>query len=178
MTTTSSTSSATSSLVTALGGGSGVDMTALANNLAIAQFAGKTDRLTSKFDTLDKQISAASSLKGMLSSLSSSLAERVRTGDLSPQPKVANTAVATGSLSGSSRPLGTYALEVTKLATNQTLASSAFGAGTSPVGSGTLTIRFGTVGASSFAEDTTHAAVDIAIPAGATLADTANAINA
>lgn len=179
MTTTSSaTSSATSSLVTALGAGSGIDMTALANNLAVAQFAGKTDRLTTRSETLDKQISAASNLKSMLSSLSTSLGDRVRTGDLSPQPQVANGAVASGSLSGTSRPTGTYSLEVTQLARNQTLASPAFAASTSTVGAGTLTVRFGTVGAGSFAADTAHAAAAIAIPAGATLTEVANAINA
>lgn len=153
-------------------------MTALANNLAVAQFAGKTDRLTTRSDTLDKQISAASNLKSMLSTLSTSLGDRVRTGDLSPQPQVANTAVASGTLSGVARPTGTYSLEVTHLASSQTLASPPFAAGTSLTGSGTLTIRFGTVGAGSFAEDTGHAAVDIAIPAGATLSDAAAAINA
>lgn len=178
MATTSSTSSATSSLVSALGAGSGVDMGALANNLAIAQFAGKTDRLNAKSDTLDKQISIASTLKSALLSLSSSLADRVRVGDLSPQPVIANSAVASGTLSGSARPNGTYSLEVTKLAAGQTLASGAFTASTSTVGSGTLTIRFGTVGAGTFSEDTAHAAVDIAIPAGATLDQTAKAINA
>ena len=35
---------------------SGVDMAALASNLAVAQFAGRSDRLASKADTLDKQI--------------------------------------------------------------------------------------------------------------------------
>jgi flagellar hook-associated protein 2 len=178
MTTTSSSTSATASLVTALGAGSGVDMAALASNLAIAQFAGKTDRLTLKSETLDKQISAASNLKSMLSSLASSLGDRVRIGDLSPQPVIANSAVATGALAIGARPTGTYSLEVTRLAATQTLASGAFAAATSPVGSGTLTIRFGTVTAGSFTEDTAHTAVDVAIPAGATLADTANAINA
>ena len=94
------TTSATSSIVTALGGGSGVDMAALATNLANAQFAAKTDRLTTRSDTLDKQISAASDLKSMLLTLTSSLGDRVRQGDLSPQPKVANAAVASASLSG------------------------------------------------------------------------------
>lgn len=177
-TTSSATSSATSALIASLGAGSGVDMTALANNLAVAQFAGKTDRLTSQSDTLDKQISAASNLKSMLSTLSSSLADRVRTGDLSPQPVIANTSVASGTLSGTSRPTGTYSLEVTHLASTQTLVSPAFAASTSTVGSGTLTIRFGTVGASSFTEGTAQVAVDITIPAGATLSDTADAINA
>lgn len=177
MATTSSTSSATTSLVTALGGGSGVDMGALAANLAVAQFAGKTDHLTTKSETLDKQISTASTLKSGLLSLASSLGDRVRVGDLSPQPQVANAAVASGSLSGTARPSGSYSLEVTKLAKGQTLASGSFISGTSTVGSGTLTIRFGTVGAGTFAADPSHAAVDIAIPTGATLEQTAFAIN-
>lgn len=178
MATTSSTSSATSSLVSALGGGSGVDMGALAANLAVAQFAGKTDRLTAKSDTLDKQISTASTLKSALLTLSTSLGDRVRTGDLSPQPQVANSGVASATLSGSARPSGSYALEVTKLAKSQTLASGSFASGSTVVGSGTLTIRFGTVGAGTFTADSGHAAVDIAIPAGATLDQTAAAINA
>jgi len=50
---TSASAVTTSSLVTALGGGSGVDMTALANNLANAQFASRNDRLATKSDKLD-----------------------------------------------------------------------------------------------------------------------------
>lgn len=176
--TTSATSSATSSLVTALGGGSGVDMTALANNLAVAQFAGRTDQLTTRSDKLDKQISAASNLKSMLLSLSTSLGERVRTGDLSPQPRIANPSVAGATLSGSTLPKGAYSLEVTALATSQALASPAYASAASTVGAGTLTLRFGTVAGAAFTEDTAHAAVDIEVPTGATLADVANAINA
>lgn len=177
MATTSTTSSATSSLVSALGAGSGVDMAALASNLAVAQFAGKVDRLTAKSDTLDKQISSASSLKSMLSSLASSLGDRVRVGDLSPQPVIANSAVASGTLSGTARPTGTYSLEVTQIAKSQTLASGDFTSATSPVGAGTLTIRFGTVASGAFTVDASHAAVDITIPSGATLEQTAAAIN-
>lgn len=177
MVTTSSTSSATTSLVTALGGGSGVDMGALANNLAVAQFAGKTDRLTAKSETLEKQISTASTLKSGLLNLASSLGDRVRVGDLSPQPQVANASVASGTLSGTARPSGSYSLEVTKLAKSQTLASESFAAATSPVGAGTLTIRFGTVAAGAFTADAGHAAVDIAIPPGSTLEQTAALIN-
>lgn len=176
-TTTSSTSSVTSSLVAALGGGSGVDMTALASQLAVAQFAAKTDRLTAKSETLDRQISAASNIRSMLSSLATSLGERVRTGDLSPQPQIANAAVAKASLSGATQPSGTYSLEVTTLAASQTLASQAFTSATDPAGSGTLTIRFGAVAGGAFTEDTTRAAVDITIASGATLNDVASAIN-
>lgn len=177
MATTSATSSVTSSLITALGGGSGVDMSALASNLATAQFAARTDRLTSKSDTLDKQISSASNLKSMLLSLSTSLGDRVRQGDLSAQPTLSNSSVAQASLTGGSQPKGVYTLEVTSLAASQTLASPAYTAATSTVGSGTLTLRFGSVADASFTADPARTPIDITIAPGATLTDVAAAIN-
>ncbi|MCB2059292.1 MAG: flagellar filament capping protein FliD [Novosphingobium sp.] len=175
---TSTTSSATQSLITALGAGSGIDMSALAENLAAAQYATRLDRLTVKSETLDRQISAASDLKSMMLSLASSLGDRVRLGDLSPQPQVANGAVASAAYSGVGQPTGSYSLEVTQIATSQTLSSPAYTASTDPVGAGTLTLRFGTISGTSFTEDTGHAAVDIEIASGSTLADVVLAINA
>lgn len=177
METTSTTSTATQSLVTALGGGSGIDMAALARNLATAQFAPRIDRLTSRSETLDRQISAASELKNMLSTLATSLGERVRQGDLSPQPQIANPAVARGALSGTRQPSGSFSLEVTALAKQQALASPAYIAPTSLTGSGTLTLRFGAVSGGGFTEDIGHAAIPITIASGATLNDVAAAIN-
>lgn len=178
METTSSTATATRSLVTALGGGSGIDMAALAENLAVAQFAARSDRLATRSDLLDRQISAASNLKSMVFSLATSLGDRVRMGDLSPQPQIANAAIAQATLTGSRQPSGSYSLEVTSLARGQTLASPAFAAATDPVGSGSLTLRFGTVSGGSFTEDAGHAAVTVTIASGATLNDMASAINA
>lgn len=177
MTTTSATSSATSQLITALGAGSGIDMAALAGNLAEAQFAGRIDRLTSRSETLDRQISIASNLRSMMLGLASSLGDRVRMGDLSPQPLLANAAVARASLTGTTQPSGSYALEVTALATAQSLASPALAAASAPVGAGSLTLRFGTISGASFTEDAGHAAVSVSIASGATLADVATAIN-
>jgi flagellar hook-associated protein 2 len=183
MATTSSTSSttttttATRSLVSALGGGSGIDMSELAENLAAAQFAARTDRLTAKSELLEKQISTASNLKSMIFSLASSLGDRVRMGDLSPQPQIGNAAVAQASLSGSAQPKGSYSLEVTARAASQTLASTGYAAATDLVGSGTLKLRFGAVSGGTFTEDANHAAVDITIAAGAKLSDVASAIN-
>ncbi|WP_395328994.1 flagellar filament capping protein FliD [Novosphingobium sp. BL-8H] len=177
--TTSATSSLTStSLVTALGGGSGVDMAALANNLAIAQFASRNDRLTAKADQLNTQISTASNIKSMLLAIDTSLGTLVRSGDLARTPKVANPAVATAALTGSTTPTGSYALEVSKLASSQQIASKAYAAKTDLVGAGTLTLNFGTLSGSNFTADTTHAAVNITIDDDDTLADVATKINA
>jgi flagellar hook-associated protein 2 len=176
--TSSATSSVTSSIVQTLGGGSGIDMAALAQNLATAQFAARVDRLNSKSDTLDKQISTASDLKSQLLQLSTALGTRIRQGDLSAQPVVANSGVATASIALGGNPSGTYSLEVLSLAGSQTLSGPSFASATDPAGSGTLTLRFGTISGSTFTQDTNHAAVSVNIAAGATLSDVAGAINA
>lgn len=165
------------SIVTALGGGSGIDMTKLANDLAEAQFALRNDRLTKQSEQLEKQISAASSLKNMLSQLSSALGERVRTGDLSSRPSVANGGVASASSPAGTVGSGTFSLEVLALAKAQTLVSPAYGASTDTVGAGQLTIRFGTATGSSFTADGARDPLVIDVAAGATLADVAAAIN-
>ncbi len=170
--------STTSSIITTLGAGSGIDMTALATNLANAQFELRAKRLASRSDTLERQISTAASLKNSLSLLSGALGDRVRTGDLAATPQVASSAVATASAPAGTTGSGSYTLEVLSLATSQTLASPAKASATDTVGSGTLTFRFGTATGASFTEDTSKAAVSVDIASGATLADVAKAINA
>jgi flagellar hook-associated protein 2 len=167
-----------SALATALGGGSGIDMTQLAGNLANAEFAGRLVRLDNQNTRLTTQISQATQLKSDLLTLASSLGTVVRTGGLSAQPSVANSAVASASLPpGSSGVSGSYSLEVTRLAGPQVLNSQAFAAPTTLTGSGSLTINFGTVAGTGFTPDATHAPVTVTIAAGATLSDVASAIN-
>ena len=108
--------STTSSIITTLGAGSGIDMTALATNLANAQFELRATRLAARSDTLERQISAAGSLKNSLTLLSSALGERVRTGDLASTPQVASSAVATASTPAGTVGSGSYTLEVLSLA--------------------------------------------------------------
>jgi flagellar hook-associated protein 2 len=176
--TATTTASVVSTLITSLGSGSGVDMTALATNLASAEYASKLDRLSSQSDTIKQQVSDAGNLKSLMTNLSSSIATRVRTGDLSPQPQVGNPSVASGTLSGTSTPSGTYSLEVSSLADNQVLTSPAFASASSTVGAGTLTLRFGAVSASGFTQDASQSGVPVTIAAGSTLSDVAKAINA
>ncbi len=167
-----------SALATALGGGTGIDMTALAGNLASAQYAGRLVRLDNQNTRLTTQISQATQLKSDLLTLASSLGSVVRTGSLSAQPSVANSAVASASLPpGSSGVSGSYSLEVTRLASPQVLNSQAFAAPTTLAGSGSLTINFGTIAGTAFTPDAAHAPVTVSIAAGATLSDVASAIN-
>jgi len=153
-------------------------MVALAEDLAKAQFESRQQRLESKSEVLERQISLASTLRSLLSSFSSALGDRVRTGDLSAQPNIANPSVAKVSSPLGTSGKGTYSLEVTQLAKAQTLAGPAYSAATDTVGAGQLTIRFGETTNSGFTEDTSKGTVTIDIAEGATLADVAKAINA
>ncbi len=166
-----------SSIVAALGGGSGIDMTALASSLADAQFAGRIGRIEDQTETLETRISLAGTLRSRILQLASALGERVRVGDLAPTPQIANAAVA-----GVSRPLGSnvastsYSLEVTALAGRQIVASPPLTNATTPSGAGTLTLRLGTIDAGVFTAGAADPTV-LTIPAGATLGTVAAAIN-
>ncbi len=176
-TSATSSSSATAQIISSLGAGSGINTSQLAEQLAAAQFASRKDQLAAKTEKLTAQISSASNLRSLMTTLSSSIGSLIRTGDLAVNPSITNAGVASvtkGTATGS----GSYSLEVTSLANSQRLLMPAYPASTSPVGSGTLTLRFGTVSGSSFNPDATQAPVDITIAAGATLADVASAINA
>ena len=172
-----SSSSATASLVSALGGGSGINTASLAEQLANAQFAARLGQISARSERLTTQISSASTLRGMISSLAASLGDRVRTGDLAAAPQIASSSVAVVS-KGAATGRGTSTLEVTALSKAQTLLSPAFTSETAGVGSGTLTLRFGAISSGTFNPDTARAAVDITIPEGATLSTVASAINA
>jgi len=172
MTTTSG-----SSIISALGAGSGIDFIKLAEDISAASFAAQRNQITARQDALKAQVSAAGQLRGALNTLASALGERVRNGDLAPKPELANAAVAKVTVPPGVSPRGTYSLEVTQLAQGQTLVSRALPSASALVGEGTLTLRFGTVAGSSFTADAARAAVPITVTATDTLATLANKIN-
>ena len=185
MTTTSATTAITatdpasigSALATALGGGTGVDMTQLATNVADAQFAGQLANLATKNTTLTTEISSATQLRSDLLALSSSLGTAVQSGSLSSSPSVANAAVATASLPvGESGAASSYTLEVDSLASPQVVASPTYASATASVGSGTLMINTGTIAGGNFTAGSASPVL-VTIPRGATLSDVAAAIN-
>lgn len=170
--------SSTSSIITRLGAGSGIDMVQLASDLAEVRYAPQIEQLKSRNEALEARISAASTLRNQLTQLASALGERIRTGDLAPAPSLGNAAVAKASVVSGFNPTGSYQLEVTQLAASQTLVTPAFTSSTDLVGEGTFTLRFGAVDGASFTEDTGHAQLDIAVSATDTLASLAGKINA
>lgn len=167
----------TSSIIKSLGAGSGLNMTQLANDLAVAEFQQRSERLAAKSETLAQQISTAATIKNGMSTLANSLGDRLRTGDLAAKPKVANSAVASASIPVGTSGKGSYSLEVSQLAGNQSLAGPAVASADDPFGAGTLTIRLGTVSGGSFTADPDQAQIDITIASGSSLRDVAAAIN-
>ncbi len=171
MTTTSG-----SSIISALGAGSGIDFIKLAEDISSASFAAQRGQITARQTTLDAQISAAAQLRGSVTDLAAALGERIRSGDLAPKGELANPAVARVTVPAGVAPRGTFSLEVTSLARSQTLVSRPLASRDALVGEGTLTLRFGTVSGTSFTADAARSGIDITVTATDTLATLASKI--
>jgi len=167
-----------SSILGALGGGSGVDMVELARNLSVNRFAAQRAQLESRNELLETRVSSAAALRGQLSQLASALGDRIRTGDLAPSATIADPSVASVALAPGAEASGSYTLEVTSLASAQTLASKSYSSADDLVGDGTFTLRFGTVSGGNFAEDAGQSALAITVDASDTVATLAVKINA
>ncbi|QIQ87120.1 flagellar filament capping protein FliD [Erythrobacter sp.] len=161
------------SILSALGGGSGVNFIQLADDLADATYAFQRDRLQRQAEDLEARISAAALIRSAVTDLASALGDRIRNGDLAPRASIGDSSVARVSTTPGVTPSGSFSLEVTQLAAAQTLVSREYASADALVGEGTLTIRFGTVDGATFTEDTDNAALDIAVGADDTLADVA-----
>jgi flagellar hook-associated protein 2 len=165
-----------SSIISALGAGSGVDFIQLAGDISDASFAVQRQSVTSRRERLEAQISAAAQLRGSITSLASALGDRIRNGDLAPRAEIGNPAVARVTVPAGLAPRGNFDLEVRQLAEGQTLVSKSYASADALAGAGTLTVRFGTVDGASFTGDAARAPLDIEVTAEDTLATVAGKI--
>lgn len=165
------------SILSALGGGSGVNFIKLADDLSAATYDTQRNRLQQQAEDLEARISAAARIRSSLSDLAGALGDRVRNGDLARRPSIGDPSVARVSTTPGVTPSGSFSLEVTQLAAAQTLVTPSYSSAEDTVGEGTLTIRFGTVSGASFTEDTTRTPLDIAVGPDVTLADLAGRIS-
>ncbi len=172
MTTTSG-----SSIISALGAGSGVDFIQLATDISEASFAVQRQSVETRRTVLEAQVSAAAQLRNAVTELASALGDRIRGGDLAPRAELADPAVARVTVPAGLTPRGSFSLEVTQLARGQTLVGKAYASRDALVGEGTLTLRFGTVDGTNFDPDAARGAIDIAVTATDTLTTLATKIN-
>ena len=125
------------------------------------------------------EISAWGKLKSALSSLQSTASSLNTAASFNPfSASVSNASVATASASAGAAA-GTASLEVLGLAQRHTLYSSTFASSSNAVGTGSLTIQFGTYSGGTFTANGARASMTVAIGAGQnSLAGVRDAINA
>ncbi|WP_333874573.1 flagellar filament capping protein FliD [Methylobacter sp.] len=130
--------------ITSTGLGSGLDIKTLVTNLVSAEQTPATTRLDTQQAEITTKISSYGNIKSAMSSFQSSLTALT---NLSSFQKLTVTSSDTSTVTAtasSNADLASYNLEVKQLAKSQTLASTPLSSATSTVGTGTLTIKFGT----------------------------------
>ena len=158
--------------------GSGLDVSSLVSQLMALESRPLTV-LATKEAKFQAQLSAYGSLKGALSSFQSAVAALASPAIFSAaKASLADSTVATASASATATA-GSYSLEVQTLAQAHKLKSDNFAATSDTVGSGTLTIQFGTYSGSSFTLNPDKAAATISIDSSnSSLVGVRDAINA
>jgi len=133
------------SIAKTMGSGSGIDISALVNGLVDAQFAAKSAALSKKSDTLTAQISAAGALKSAISGFDTALKSLIKTGSLATAPVSANTGIVKATALTTSAVSGLPAqVEVRQLAQSQVSSSTPIADKAAAIGTGKLTLTFGT----------------------------------
>jgi flagellar hook-associated protein 2 len=169
--------------ITSTGLGSGLDIKSLVSGLVTAEGTPVTKRLDVQEAKLTAQISSYGSLKSAMSSFQSSLSGLKNASSFQKLTATSSDTAAITASATSNADVMSYNLEVKQLAKSQTLASSAFSSATSTVGTGTLTIKFGTNNATppvlgSFAQDGNKGSLTLTVDSSNnTLAGLAIAIN-
>lgn len=158
--------------------GSNLDVNSIVSQLMQLE-AQPLQALSLKEARLQTRLSAIGSFKGALGALQSALAPltSANTFAASRSAKASNGEV-TSVTASATAAIGTHSLNVTQLAQSQKLATDTFAATTASVGSGTLTIQFGTDTGSGFTANPERSTISIAIGAAqSTLAGIRDAIN-
>lgn len=173
------------SIAKTLGTGSGIDISALVNGLVDAQFAAKTAVLTKKEETLKAQISTAGELKSGIAAFDTALKSLIKTGSLATTPVSGNNNIIKASALTTSAVSGLPAqIEVRQLAQSQVSSATPVADKSAAIGTGKLTLTFGTAtvdtnGAMTAFTAGAAASIDIDITSGNnSLTGIAAAINA
>jgi len=131
----------TTSITSALGAGSGLDITSLVDSLTAADRAPKDAALKKREDANTAKVSALADAANGIDTFASALSSLISGGSLFSQPTVSDTSVLTASAIAGARLSGLSAeIEVVQLAKAQTLESATLGSASAPVGEGDLTL--------------------------------------
>ncbi len=131
-------------MITATGVGSGLDVQGLVKQLVEAERAGPDLQLTRESSKLNAKLSALGTFKGVVGGFQTSLAGLNNLATYGRRTATSsNDKIFSVTADGKAAP-NSYAIEVSKLASSQALASTAVAdSSTTSIGIGTLTFRFG-----------------------------------
>lgn len=135
-----------SGILSSAGVGSGLDVNSIVTALVNSKKAGPQAQITNKATQTNTTLTGLASLSSALTSLQSALSTLTRTSTFSSYNAVLSDASIGTTSTLPNAQAGSYALDVTQLATAQKRSSDAYGA-TAAIGNGTLTIG---VGSNSF----------------------------
>jgi len=132
------------SILTSLGGGSGIDTKALVDSLVAAERAPRETILDSKTKTLETQISGYGALRSAMTGIQDSM-KLLADGDTFNARNVsfADTTLVTPTSVDPGAAIGSYSINVTTLASAHSLSAGGFSDANAVVGNGTLTFSFG-----------------------------------
>ncbi|WED44152.1 flagellar filament capping protein FliD [Legionella cardiaca] len=160
--------------------GSGLDIKAIVEALVTADIAPAKKRLDTQESKFSTQLSALGLIKSSLAKLQTSMTKLADISQLySLKSSVSDETILSASVNANATT-GSYQIEVQQLAAKQNLASAAFTNANTTVGSGSITIDFGTYNAdnSAFTANPDKASVTINIAPGTdSLAAIRDAIN-
>ena len=142
--TTPNTAGTGSSIISSLGSGSGIDTASLINKLVDVNKFADSNRLTTKQTLLETQISDFGLLRNAFSTLESSASALANADTFNAK----SVSVPTTTLLGITKidakaSVGDYNVNVDQIAQAQSISSGSFTSQNSPIGKGTLAIRFG-----------------------------------
>lgn len=164
--TTNSNASTGSSIISALGTGSGIDTNKLADQLTEANKMVQAERLATKKTLLETRISDFGLLRSSLSKLESAAAALGNADTFNAKSlSIPDTKLLSITKLDAKAAAGAYQLKVEQVAQSQSLSSTTFSSMTDPIGKGTLTIRLGEWNAAlnDFTVDSTKTGATITI---------------
>lgn len=132
------------STIQSLGIGSGLKIDEIVTALVDAEKVPKEQAITKKEEIINAKVSAYGEMKSKLATLQSSVSSLRLAGSYNKKEAVSSDESAFTASASSLAEVGNYSVSVNKLAKSQSLASGSFASINDVIGTGTLTVRFGT----------------------------------
>lgn len=130
-------------MLTATGIGSGLDIESLVTQLISAERSPVETRLVARESALTAELSGFGSLKSALSTFQDSISSLNKLSSFGQRTTTSSNTDAVVASANSTAASGSYSLSVSQLASAHSLASTGYASTSDVVGTGTLTIRFG-----------------------------------